>query len=1104
MGDRVRRVLLVFAALSVAVLRAESVSAQGIPRSFPNGPNPHAVATFHSIGLYWYDPSGGATAKVQFREQGSADWRSGLDLWYDTRNSEYRGSLVELRPGTTYDVQITRNNVVVAQLTGAQAPKTWSETFDVPANYTITVPPGTTRIVINPTSSATPSMSGTGTVTISAPRGSDTGPKSFTRITASQGQKIVSSETAADNACIVVNHGTRRVLIGGLILEGCKRWGVEFTGGTTGPNTEDIVIDNNEFVGWGRLGGDDGAIHCNFSAPVKPQRVVIQRNTFRDPRYSSNPWGPNEPGNHPAGPHALYFSRCGGNHVFRYNDVHANGNGHHFNDGVGGCCNNELAGAPGDDSDIYGNRISHVYDDAIESEGGNRNVRIWANYIDRSLVAIANAATVAGPLYVWRNVSNDMALMRDPAAPNEGVSSRGPFVKGGSDKAPVFGGRTYYFHNTVLQPPSQQSGQPYPRGAGYGILNSGDGQLYNFVSRNNIWQIHRVPDAPGNDFRSIMADCDLGPCSADYDLFNGQIINASNPGAPEVNAIKLGLGGNVTTGDESKVPTYASSGTAYPSGTIPSPSNGWTGDFRLSSSSLGYGRAELLPNFNDQFENPDVGAHQSGPGTAPKKYGVAAAATTTPPHAQMTVAPISGSAKLIVSFDAGSSTPGSAPIASYVINFGDGTPNGTGAQQSHTYTNAGTYVATLTVTDANQASDTYSQTIQVDSGTPPPPPPPSAAFEMNVSGNPGLEVNRAAGEGIVFTASASDGRALQSIRFYYDGVLKLTDTTAPYQYSWTSTASDNIGNHTITVEATDTAGTVMRETRSVTILPAACGIFPSASSLVQGETLSVQSMCSAWVNPQRVDLTIDNFIIRRDAARPYTWVVDTGALSVGSHAVGVTGILGPGQQSSDSVNIQVLPAPLVLNISPGPVVVLGETVNFTAAAADGRAFRQVDFYLDGYFRQGQNVAPFEWIWNGSEGARVDAFGRHTLVVQGTDLNGNVLSAKRELYALTQACNALADTSRYQVGAHDTVATGAIAVRQGEILTVHGVCSATRNVQRVQFFVDGVSLGNDAIAPYGWPVATSGLAVGQHTLSIKGVFADGTESNHAISFEVAAP
>jgi PKD repeat protein len=1082
--------------LVVILLLGLTTATAALAQGTFGSPGPHAVVTFHSIGLYWA-PGGTATAQVEFKEQGEALWRRGLDLWYDARNSEYRGSLVELRAGTTYDIRLTRSGASGATFSAT----TWSENFSVPTGHTVTVPSGTTRVVVNPSSAATPSTSTSGTTfTVNAPTASG----GFTKITANAGQNVIlGSSTSTNDECILLNHGVRNVLITGLVLQGCKRWGIRFLGGSAEPRTQNIVIDGNEFVGWGAFGqetaglaNDDGAIYCNFSAPVKPERIVMQRNVFRDPRHGANPWGPNQV--HPKGPHAYYFSRCGGNHVFRYNDVHANGNGNHYNDALGGCCNFQPEGSPGNDSDIYGNRISHVYDDAIEAEGGNRNVRIWGNYIDKSMVAIGNAATVTGPLYVWRNISNDMALKKNPGATDEGVDSRGPFVKAASNSSnsAMNGGRTYYFHNTLLQPPSQQS-QPYPRGAGYGLNDSGGSlPLYNFVSLNNIWHIHKVPQLPNaNDYRSIQADCNVqGPCTADYDLFNGLMVNAGTN--PEPNGW-----GNVTSGDESSVPTYASSNGPYPAAaSLPSATNGWTGNFELASTSLGYGGAVTLFNFNDQHSNPDVGAHQSG--AAPMKFGVAAASAATPPNAQMSATPTSGTAPLNVSFDATSSTPGSAPISSYTINFGDGTPNGSGAQQSHSYASAGTYVATLTVTDANGASDTFTQTLQVSTaggggggGSTP--------FEMGLSANPGLAVNR--GEGIVFGASAVDGRALQSVRFYYDGVLKLTDTTAPFQYSWTSSASDTIGNHTLAVEMTDTAGTTMTETRTITILPAACGIFVTAAAVVQGETLGVQSVCSAWENPERLDLIVNDFIIRRDAARPYTWLLDTGTLTLGSHAVRVRGVLGAGRESNASVNVEVLPGPLAISVSPGPTVVRGEPVTITAAATDGRALRQVDFFVDGHFRAGENVAPFQHTWTGNDGyGRLDAFGRHTLVVQATDLNGNVLTASRELYALTQACNALGETSRYQVGGHDTVATGAIAVTQGQIFTVHGLCSAARTVQQVDFFVNGTRLGGDAIAPYGWPVPSSTLAPGSHTLSIKGILADGSESNHSILFEIVAP
>src|SRR6476646_1266821 len=81
---------------------------------------PRAVATFESIGVYWTPPSnpGPAGCAIKFRKAGDGEWREGLPLWFDARNAECRGSLVQLEPGTKYEVQLAGT-----QLTA----QTWSE-----------------------------------------------------------------------------------------------------------------------------------------------------------------------------------------------------------------------------------------------------------------------------------------------------------------------------------------------------------------------------------------------------------------------------------------------------------------------------------------------------------------------------------------------------------------------------------------------------------------------------------------------------------------------------------------------------------------------------------------------------------------------------------------------------------------------------------------------------------------------------------------------------------------------------------------------------------------------------------------------------------------
>jgi hypothetical protein len=426
---------------------------------------PSAVSTFHSIGLYW-SPAGGSesnAARVEFRPAGAGAWRRGLDLWFDARNREYRGSLVELEPGTAYEVKL-----ILSGKTETFTAKTWSEKF--PVKRTVDVS-GQKRVVI---------------------RAEDSGDeKGYVVFTAPPGRNVIEGNDA-DESCVVVKQGAHHVIVRGLVLRNCKRYGVMLERKPDAAQTHDIVIEDNEIAGWGDrksgkpdLAGNDGAIHCRYYRETddakRPDRIVVQGNRIRDPRHGSNPWRSAAHGRkHPTGPMGVMFERCGRNHVIRYNDI-GSANGNHYNDGVSGSDNFSAAGFPWADSDIYGNRISNVYDDAIEAEGANRNVRIWANHMDRVMVAIANAATTTGPLYVWGNVAERMSGMHDP----QGVSRNrsGPFIKGGSRHPTANGGRAYYFHNSAA-------------GASAGIARAG-GRLYNFVSRNNEWPASRVDPADG-------------------------------------------------------------------------------------------------------------------------------------------------------------------------------------------------------------------------------------------------------------------------------------------------------------------------------------------------------------------------------------------------------------------------------------------------------------------------------------------------------------------------------------------------------------------------------------------------------------------------------
>jgi len=307
------------------------------------------------------------------------------------------------------------------------------------------------------------------------------------------------------------------------------------------------------------------------------ERVVIQRNKMYNPRYAANSWTYG----HPLGPQAVTFSYCGGNHVIRYNEIYST-NGNYFNDGIGGEDNFTSTGFPLADTDINGNKISQAWDDGIEAEGSNKNNRIWGNYIDQTAIGIASTVTHNGPLYIFRNVYNRSRKLGGSSTDSD---DRGPFFKAGAN-APYGDGRRYVFHNTSLQMPNPSGS--FPLGAGIGISGNSGQPLTNTVIRNNIFHVWKSGWQSIDERGGYSND-------ANNDLYNGAV--------------------NLPSGNEAAgirgTPTYQS-GNGYSS------LDG--GMYQLAPGTAGSGAAAPIPNFNDAYSTPDVGAHQGGTGAM--KFGV--------------------------------------------------------------------------------------------------------------------------------------------------------------------------------------------------------------------------------------------------------------------------------------------------------------------------------------------------------------------------------------------------------------------------------------------------------------------------------------------------
>lgn len=193
--------------------------------------------------------------------------------------------------------------------------------------------------------------------------------------------------------------------------------------------------------------------------------------------------------------------------------------------------------------------------------------------------------------------------------------------------------------------------------------------------------------------------------------------------------------------------------------------------------------------------------------------------TNNPPTARATATPLSGTAPLVVSFNAGTSTDPDGDALTYTWAFGDNT-TGTGATPSKTYNTAGSYIATVTVSDGKGGSSQASVTITVSGGNRNPV---AAIAATPRSGTAPLNVSFSAsgstdpdGDALTYTWAFGDntsGTGLTTTHTYtaagtYIAKVTVTDGKGgSAQASVTITVSGTNRNPVAAISATPTSGT---------------------------------------------------------------------------------------------------------------------------------------------------------------------------------------------------------------------------------------------------------------------------------------------------------
>ena len=384
--------------------------------------------------------------------------------------------------------------------------------------------------------------------------------------------------------------------------------------------------------------------------PGSTKGIIFRRNriwvrsTYRDIHYK------------PGTPVAMLLHSNDGGHIIYENTFDGD---YIWKDGIGGYDNDDLRDGPSRDTDIYDNHFRLFWDDPIESEGGQQNIRIWGNTIDQTGAyrgkgqGIAHAPVGLGPVYDFRNII---------------IKWGDAGEKLGGGKSRKSDGWHFIYHNTFYAT---------IRPGGTGLAGFGNTQWFNnLVTRNNIFSLGYYFNQYWNQFPTN---------SLDYDLIWTTDPRGNGFVGKWADHVYLAF-----------APWQVASG-QEPHGISADPLLG--SDLAPLTGSPAIGRGVVIPGFNTEPPwqargAPDMGAVETG-GPVPA------------PIARLAASPLSGYAPLPVDFVDTSL----GPIDSRLLAFGDGQTS-TVTTGRHTYILPGTYTATLTVIGPG-GSNSMSLVIQV-------------------------------------------------------------------------------------------------------------------------------------------------------------------------------------------------------------------------------------------------------------------------------------------------------------------------------------------------------------------------------------------------------
>ena len=353
---------------------------------------------------------------------------------------------------------------------------------------------------------------------------------------------------------------------------------------------------------------------------------------------------------------------------------------------------------------------------------------------------------------------------------------------------------------------------------------------------------------------------------------------------------------------------------------------------------------------------------------------------------------------------------------------------------------------------------------------------------------------------VSITANASDAVGVSKVEFYVNNVLKSTDTSAPYAYSW-DTAAVAAGTYTLMAKAYDAAGNVGQSSSvSVSIykdttVPTVSLTSPANNATVSG-TVAITANAADNIGVSKVEFYRNGTLLAAGNVAPYSYNWNTTSVANGAYSLTAKAFDASNNvATSATVTVTVnnvtadTTAPATSITSPAAGATVSGSVNIAASASDNVGVSKVEFYVNGALKGTGTASPYYYSWSTTAVAN----GAYSLTSKAYDAAGNVSQSPT---VSVNVNNSTADTTAPVVSMSSPLANSTVSG------TVNIAASASDNVAvtKVEYYLNGGLHRSLTAAPFSYSVPTTKNAT--HTLYAKAYDAAGNmKQSSTISFTV---